>query len=195
MVKIVMRWLQTRTFQKNKKRLFANAMKRLLLIFPTLVLLIQCETAPQWDKKSLAQGNLPAMEPIRAAAPEVKTPIADASGVYTTPSGLRYRVLKSGQPEANSPTTFDSVIVHYQGTLIDGTVFDSSYERGSPATFGVSQVIPGWTEALKLMKPGDKWMLHIPAHLAYGSRGAGSKIPPNSDLIFQVELLNVIKGF
>ncbi len=170
-------------------------MKRLLLLCPPLVLLTQCETAPPWDKKSLAQGNLPFMEPLAVTAPEVKIPVADASGVYTTPSGLRYRVLRSGAPETKSPSTFDSVIVHYQGTLLDGTVFDSSYERGSPATFGVSQVIPGWTEALRLMKPGDKWMLHIPAHLAYGSRGMGSKIPPNSDLIFQVELLNVIKGF
>ena len=86
-------------------------------------------------------------------------------------------------------------MVHYRGTLTDGSVFDSSYERGQPATFGVGQVIPGWTEALRLMKPGDKWLLQIPSHLAYGSRGMGSKIPPNSDLIFQVELLHVVSGF
>lgn len=86
------------------------------------------------------------------------------------------------------------MIVHYRGTLTDGTVFDSSYDRGTPASFGVGQVIPGWTEALKLMKPGDKWMLHIPANLAYGSRAVGGKIPPNSDLIFQVELLQVVGG-
>ncbi len=171
-------------------------MKRLLLLCPSLLLLTQCETAPEWDKKSLAQSKLPVMEPAPVeTTPEVKTPVADASGVFTTASGLRYRVLRSGPPEAQSPSTFDSVLVHYHGTLLNGTVFDSSYERGSPATFGVTQVIPGWTEALRMMKPGDKWVLQIPAHLAYGPRGVGSKIPPNSDLIFQVELLNVIKGF
>jgi FKBP-type peptidyl-prolyl cis-trans isomerase FklB len=118
----------------------------------------------------------------------------DASGVVTTPSGLRYRVLSSGPADGRSPSTFDTVLVHYRGTLTDGTVFDSSYDRGAPASFGVGQVIAGWTEALKLMKPGDKWMLHIPSNLAYGSRAVGGKIPPNSDLIFQVELLQVVGG-
>lgn len=139
---------------------------------------------------SAAPVPLPDSGPVTAP-----TSTVDASGVTTTPSGLRYRVLSSGPAEGSSPSAFDSVIVHYRGTLTDGTVFDSSYDRGTPANFGVSQVIAGWTEALKLMKPGDKWMLHIPSHLAYGSRGAPPKIPPNSDLIFQVELLQVIKGF
>ena len=85
-------------------------------------------------------------------------------------------------------------MVHYRGTLTDGTVFDSSIDRGVPATFGVGQVIAGWTEALKLMKPGDKWMLYIPSRLAYGSQAVGGKIPPNSDLIFEVELLQIISG-
>ena len=80
--------------------------------------------------------------------------------------------------------------MHYKGTLTNGTVFDSSYERGAPATFGVSQVIPGWTEALQLMKPGDQWLLFVPSHLAYGGQSMGN-IPPNSDLIFQVHLLQV----
>ena len=90
------------------------------------------------------------------------------------------------QPEAN-----DQVKVHYTGKLIDGTVFDSSVERGEPATFGVTQVIPGWVEALQLMKKGSKWRLYIPSDLAYGQRGAGGVIGPNSTLIFDVELLDV----
>ncbi len=110
-------------------------------------------------------------------------------GITTTASGLQYRALKLGNgktPKANS-----SVTVHYTGTLTDGTVFDSSVQRGQPATFGVSQVIRGWTEALQLMREGDKWVLYIPYNLAYGERGAGNDIPPYATLIFEVELLNV----
>jgi FKBP-type peptidyl-prolyl cis-trans isomerase FklB len=119
--------------------------------------------------------------------------IAPRSGrVSTTASGLQYQVLRSGPADGRSPTLSDSVSVHYRGTLTSGAVFDSSYDRGIPATFGVGEVIPGWTEALQLMKPGDKWLLYIPSHLAYGPRGMGDKIPPDSDLVFQVELLKVL---
>ena len=111
--------------------------------------------------------------------------------VKTTPSGLQYEVLTEGTGE--QPTAQDQVEVHYTGTLIDGTVFDSSVERGVPATFGVTQVIPGWVEALQLMKAGSKWRLFIPSQLAYGPQGAGGMIGPNSTLIFGVELLKVIK--
>lgn len=111
--------------------------------------------------------------------------------VRTTPSGLQYEVLTEGdgpRPEAN-----DQVEVHYTGKLIDGTVFDSSVDRGMPATFGVTQVIPGWVEALQLMKAGSKWRLFIPSNLAYGPNGApGSPIGPNATLVFDVELLKVI---
>lgn len=111
--------------------------------------------------------------------------------VRTTPSGLQYEVLTEGdgpRPEAN-----DQVEVHYTGNLIDGTVFDSSVDRGMPATFGVTQVIPGWVEALQLMKAGSKWRLFIPSNLAYGPNGApGSPIGPNATLVFDVELLKVI---
>ena len=110
-------------------------------------------------------------------------------GVVTLPSGLQYRVLASGEGE--SPTTTDSVLAHYHGTLTDGTVFDSSVDRGEPATFGVSQVIAGWTEALQLMKVGDKWRLFIPPSLAYGEASPTPAIPPNSALIFDVELLEI----
>ncbi len=110
--------------------------------------------------------------------------------VVTTPSGLQYEVLVEGN--GPQPTAQDQVKVHYTGRLIDGTVFDSSVERGEPATFGVTQVIPGWVEALQLMKAGSRWRLHIPSQLAYGPQGAGGVIGPNSTLIFDVELLEVL---
>lgn len=111
--------------------------------------------------------------------------------VKTTPSGLQYEVLTEG--DGPMPEATDQVEVHYTGKLIDGTVFDSSVDRGVPATFGVTQVIPGWVEALQLMKAGSKWRLFIPSNLAYGPNGApGSPIGPNSTLIFDVELLKVI---
>jgi len=110
-------------------------------------------------------------------------------GVVTTESGLQYKVLSSGA--GNSPTAESTVKVHYRGTLIDGTQFDSSYDRGEPAEFPVTGVIPGWTEALQLMKVGDKWQLVIPPELAYAERGAPPVIPPNAALVFEVELLEV----
>ncbi len=116
--------------------------------------------------------------------------ITPGAGVVTRPSGLRYQVLASGPADGKSPGINDSVTVHYRGTLTNGTQFDSSYDRGAPTTFGVGQVIPGWTEALQLMKPGDQWVIFVPASLGYGPRAMGS-IPANSDLIFQVQLLKV----
>lgn len=110
--------------------------------------------------------------------------------VKTLPSGLQYEVIKEG--DGAMPTADDQVEVHYTGKLIDGTVFDSSVDRGVPATFGVTQVIPGWVEALQLMKAGSTWRLFIPSQLAYGPRGAGDLIGPNATLIFDVELLKVI---
>jgi len=109
--------------------------------------------------------------------------------VRTTASGLQYEILAEGA--GDSPKATDEVTVHYTGKLIDGTVFDSSVERGEPATFGVTQVIPGWVEALQLMKPGAKWRLYIPSRLAYGPNGAGGVIGPNQTLIFDVELISV----
>ncbi|MDE7153890.1 MAG: FKBP-type peptidyl-prolyl cis-trans isomerase [Muribaculaceae bacterium] len=111
--------------------------------------------------------------------------------VKTTASGLQYEVLEEGT--GAQPTADDAVEVHYTGKLIDGTVFDSSVERGVPATFGVTQVIPGWVEALQLMKVGAKWRLFIPSQLAYGPQGAGNVIGPNSTLIFDVELLKIVE--
>lgn len=110
-------------------------------------------------------------------------------GVVTLPSGLQYMVMKEGT--GPKPTASSKVSTHYHGTLISGAVFDSSVERGSPATFGVNQVIKGWTEALQLMPVGSKWKLFIPSDLAYGDRGAGGAIEPYSTLIFEVELLSI----
>ena len=113
-------------------------------------------------------------------------------GVETTDSGLQYKVVEEG--DGPSPDADDSVTVHYTGKLIDGTVFDSSRKRGEPVTFPVDAVIPGWTEALQLMKQGAKYELYIPADLAYGERGAGAQIGPNETLIFDVELISVDKS-
>lgn len=109
--------------------------------------------------------------------------------VRTTASGLQYEIIKEGEGESPKPT--DSVTVHYTGALIDGRVFDSSVERGEPATFGVTQVIPGWVEALQMMKPGAEWRIFVPSNLAYGPQGAGGIIGPNMTLIFDIQLIKV----
>ncbi len=110
-------------------------------------------------------------------------------GVVALPSGLQYKILKAG--EGRKPTDSDTVEVNYQGTLIDGTEFDNSSERGGPAAMKVDSVIPGWTEALKLMPVGSKWQLFIPPQLAYGEKGAGNLIGPNATLVFEVEVLSI----
>ena len=111
--------------------------------------------------------------------------------VSTLKSGLQYEILKEGN--GSQPKASDKVKVHYHGTLIDGTVFDSSVRRGEPATFGVTQVIAGWVEALQLMPVGSKWKLYIPSNLAYGAQGAGQHIGPHTTLIFEVELIDIDK--
>lgn len=110
-------------------------------------------------------------------------------GVVTLPSGLQYQVLKEGN--GKKPSATDQVVCHYEGTLIDGTVFDSSYQRNLPATFGLNQVIAGWTEGVQLMQEGAKYRFFIPYNLAYGERGAGAQIPPFAALVFDVELIEV----
>lgn len=116
---------------------------------------------------------------------------ADKDGVEVTDSGLQYQVLESGDEGAQSPTLEDTVEVHYKGMLRDGTVFDSSIERDKPAVFGLKHIIPGWQEALPMMKVGDKWKLFLSPELGYGEQGAGGDIGPNEVLIFEVELLDV----
>jgi len=112
-------------------------------------------------------------------------------GVKVLPSGLQYKVITEGT--GNTPTADDKVKTHYSGTLIDGTELDSSYKRNKPAEFPVKGVIKGWTEALQLMKEGAKWELYIPANIAYGERGKSPRIPPNSTLIFEIELIEIVK--
>jgi len=113
---------------------------------------------------------------------------AKEEGVQKTESGLHYKIITAG--DGAIPTATDQVVAHYKGTLIDGTEFDSSYKRGQPATFGVSNLIPGWVEALQLMPAGSKWELYIPSDLGYGDRGTPS-IPPGSTLVFELELIEI----
>jgi len=114
---------------------------------------------------------------------------AQREEVTVTDSGLQYEVLESGSGDKPGPQS--TVVTHYHGTLLDGTVFDSSVERGQPAEFGVNQVIPGWTEALQMMSVGDKWRIACPPKLAYGDRGAGDAIPPNTALVFEIHLIDI----
>lgn len=116
---------------------------------------------------------------------------AKKDGVKTTESGLQYKVITAGS--GDKPTPEDTVTVHYKGTLVNGEEFDSSYSRGEPATFKVTNVIPGWTEALQMMSPGAKYEIAIPANLAYGEAGAGAKIGPDQALLFEVELIEIVK--
>ncbi len=135
----------------------------------------------------------PAAEKAASAADSKAAPAADANKeagkVITTASGLKYEILKDA--EGPKPSATDQVTVHYKGTLTDGTVFDSSYDRGQPATFPLNRVIKGWTEGVQLMSPGSKFKFTIPSELGYGAAGAGGKIPPNATLIFEVELIKI----
>ena len=142
--------------------------------------------ARQQEQEERAQKNL---EESQAFLEEN----AGKEGIETTDSGLQYKVLESGEEGAESPTLEDTVEVHYKGSLVDGTVFDSSIERDKPAVFGLKHIIPGWQEALPMMKVGDKWQLFLPPELGYGEQGAGGDIGPNQVLIFEVELLDVKK--
>jgi FKBP-type peptidyl-prolyl cis-trans isomerase len=118
---------------------------------------------------------------------------AKAPGVKVLPSGLQYKIVRSGPADGMRPQKQDEVKVNYEGKLLDGTVFDSSYARGVPAAMPVDALIPAWVEALQLMRPGDEWMLYAPSNLAYGDQGQGA-IPPGSTLIFRIELIAVLPG-
>lgn len=145
----------------------------------------------QMLQQRMAEKQQAALAESTAASEEFLRNNAEQEGVVSLESGLQYLILESGSEGGASPTASDAVLAHYHGTLIDGTVFDSSVERGEPAQFGLSQVISGWTEALQLMTVGDKWRLFIPANLAYGEASPSPAIPPNSALIFDVELLEI----
>lgn len=143
--------------------------------------------AGMMEKQQAEQGRVAAVN--AEAAVKFMAENGEKDGVETLESGLQYRIIEKG--EGAMPAGTDTVEVHYRGTLIDGTQFDSSYERGEPVTFPVGNVIPGWQEALQLMPVGSKWELFIPPDLAYGAGGQGP-IPPNSTLIFEVELLKIV---
>jgi peptidylprolyl isomerase/FKBP-type peptidyl-prolyl cis-trans isomerase FklB len=126
-----------------------------------------------------------------AAAKAFLSKNATAPGIHVTPSGLQYRILRSGPAGGLRPKAADEIKVDYEGRLIDGEVFDSSYERGAPAVMTVRGLVPGWVEALEMMRPGDQWMVYVPPKLGYGARDAGP-IPPGSVLIFKIDLLGVL---
>lgn len=164
-------------FEGTQPKMSYDEAKNVIREFFTALEQKQNEAAAKMGEVNKAAGEAFLAE--NAKRPEVKT----------TESGLQYEVINEGN--GDKPAASDTVVVHYTGTLIDGTVFDSSVERGTPATFGVTQVIPGWVEALQLMQVGAKWRLYIPSDLAYGPRGAGGAIGPNSTLIFDVELIQI----
>jgi peptidylprolyl isomerase/FKBP-type peptidyl-prolyl cis-trans isomerase FklB len=141
---------------------------------------------------ALAACAKPAPGPdVAAAGKTFLAQNAHAPGVVTTASGLQYRVLHSGPATGLRPKLADEVKVNYEGKLIDGEVFDSSYQRGAPVAMTVRELVPGWREALQLMRPGDEWLLYLPAKLGYGDKGAGP-IPPGAVLVFKLELIDVL---
>lgn len=148
-------------------------------------------TAIQSFQQRMIDRQTAEREVARQSGADFMATNGEKDGVVVLDSGLQYLVLESGDPNGQSPTANDSVLAHYEGTFIDGSVFDSSIQRGEPAQFGVGQVIAGWTEALQLMRVGDKWRLFIPYDLAYGEGGSPPVIPPYATLIFDVELLEV----
>lgn len=166
---------------------FAQAIKDVLEGNPTAISHTEArQIVNEYFEKLEAQVNAENIEKGRKFLEENKK----KETIVTLPSGLQYEVIKEGN--GKKPKATDRVKCHYEGTLIDGTLFDSSVKRGEPAVFGVNQVIAGWVEALQLMSEGAKWRLFIPSDLAYGANGAGEMIPPHSTLIFEVELIEVL---
>ena len=150
--------------------------------------LVQAFFQEQEEKQRAAVAE--AGKVAKAAGESFLAENAKKEGIVVLPSGLQYQVLKEGN--GKKPSATDQVKCHYEGTLIDGTIFDSSYQRNEPATFGLNQVIAGWTEGVQLMSEGAKYRFFIPYNLAYGERGAGAQIPPFAALVFDVELLKVL---
>jgi FKBP-type peptidyl-prolyl cis-trans isomerase len=152
--------------------------------------LVGCNKSSEPPSATPSANPASSSTPTAPAAPAASAPTAAAGEWKTTASGLKYQVLKQGTGTV-SPKATDTVNVHYHGTLMDGTVFDSSVQRGQPISFPLNGVIPGWTEGLQLMKVGDKFKFEIPPNLAYGANSPSPKIPPNSTLVFEVELLGI----
>src|SRR3990167_5221274 len=161
-------------------------MKRTLILAAAVLALAACQ--PKAGKDTAA---VPTEQSATSKAFMDKT--AKEAGVKVLPSGLAYKVVRSGVATGLKPQLTDEVKVHYEGKLEDGSVFDSSYERGQPAAMPLRGLIPGWQEALQLMRPGDEWILYVPSNLGYGNDAAG-QIPPGSPLIFKIELIDVLPG-
>jgi FKBP-type peptidyl-prolyl cis-trans isomerase FklB len=162
---------------KRKTLLSEQEMRDVLTVFQREMLTKQGELRKEIGEKNRKEGQA------------FLTANKQKSGIMVRPSGLQYKELQAGTGQ--TPKATDTVVAHYRGMLIDGTEFDSSYRRGAPTNFQVTGVIPGWTEALQLMKVGAKWQIFVPTELAYGERGVGDVIPPNAALIFEIELLGV----
>lgn len=160
-------------------------MKRLVILVAALAL-VACQPGGK-----PADPDVPVEQSAASKAFMAKT--AKEDGVQVLESGLAYKVVRAGPDSGLKPQLTDEVKVHYEGKLEDGTVFDSSYERGQPAAMPLRGLIPGWQEALQLMRPGDEWILYVPSNLGYGDRAAG-QIPPGSPLIFRIELIDVLPG-
>jgi len=163
-------------------------MKRTLTLIVAALALAACQ--PKAGKEASAPGA-PAQPSEASKAFMAK--VAKEPGVKVLPSGLAYRIVRSGPETGLKPQLTDEVKVHYEGKLEDGTIFDSSYERGQPAAMPLKALIPGWQEALQMMRPGDEWVLMVPSNLGYGDEPAG-QIPPGSPLIFKIELIDVLPG-
>lgn len=176
---IVLQGLQD-AFNGKPPALPDTAIQSAMLVFQSRV---QAQQAAETEKQQAAAAA------VKKECEDFLAENAKKDSVKTTPSGLQYKIVRDGQ--GKSPADTNTVVVHYRGKLIDGTVFDESYRRGEPTEFKLNQVIKGWTEGLKLMKEGSKCELYIPAELAYGDRGAGGMIPPGAALVFEVELITV----
>lgn len=178
--------LRQQGFAELNSELIAAGLKSSLKGEPSLIPLEQCGKNVQAyaTKKQMSQGGA-----AKEAGEQFLATNKSRPGVVTLADGLQYEILKAA--EGAKPKATDKVLVHYHGTLIDGTVFDSSVDRGEPIAFPLNGVIPGWTEVLQLMPVGSKWRVYIPYQLAYGERGAGGSIKPFSTLIFDIELLEI----
>jgi len=142
---------------------------------------------------SACQGKEALPDQAKVSA-EYMAKVVKEPGVRVLPSGVAYKIVRSGPADGLRPALSDEVKVHYEGKLIDGKVFDSSYERGQPAAMPLEALIPAWQEALQLMRPGDEWVLYVPPEKGYGAEGAGGTIPPNAALIFRIELIDILPG-
>ena len=163
-----------------------SAARRGFVILAAALALAACT-----PKKEAADATPGAPEPQSEQSRAYMAKVAKAPGVVVLPSGLAYKVVRSGPATGLKPRKGDEVKVHYEGKLEDGTVFDSSYERGQPAAMPLDKLVPGWMEALPLMRPGDEWILYVPSNLGYGAQGQGP-IPPGAPLIFRIELIDVL---